>query len=181
MWILTKLVKDKEEESGKNFRIKFGERAINETIEILLRNQGRKIEDSEEESEKLALSLSCLNFLKYASANQDMRKYLLNRHEVLKKLLYLDEQNTSSEFQKYPIEVEETWLGKNVDTLLFALTGGGATQDTLSPYNLVSFRLLQRLGDVLTPNPSKPPLLDPYKPGSNVLKELTDHSHSLFL
>jgi hypothetical protein len=38
--------------------------------------------------------------------------------------------------------VEETALGKNVDVLLFAITGGGATQDTLSPYNYVSFRLL---------------------------------------
>jgi hypothetical protein len=37
-WIITKLCKDKEEESGKNFRIKFGERAVNEALEILIRN-----------------------------------------------------------------------------------------------------------------------------------------------
>jgi hypothetical protein len=37
-WILTKLTKDNEEDNGKNFRIKFGERAINEALEILIRN-----------------------------------------------------------------------------------------------------------------------------------------------
>lgn len=37
-WIITKLCKDKEEESGKNFRIKFGERAVGEALEILIRN-----------------------------------------------------------------------------------------------------------------------------------------------
>jgi len=67
LWILTKLVKDKEEEAGKNFRIKFGERSINEVIEILLKNQARKVGDREEAEEKLGLSLSCLHFLKYAS------------------------------------------------------------------------------------------------------------------
>jgi hypothetical protein len=81
IWILTKLAKEKEEESGKSFRMKFGERAVNEVIEILKKNMGRKLEDTEEEKEKLALSLSCLYFLKYSSVNQEMRKYLLNRHE----------------------------------------------------------------------------------------------------
>ena len=60
MWIITKLVKDREEESGKNFRLKFGERAVNEVIEIMLKNQARKMEDSEEAEEKLALSISCI-------------------------------------------------------------------------------------------------------------------------
>jgi hypothetical protein len=48
MWILTKLAKDREEEAGKSFRLKFGERAVNEVIEIMLRNQARKVEDTEE-------------------------------------------------------------------------------------------------------------------------------------
>lgn len=91
MWILTKLAKDREEEAGKSFRLKFGERAVNEVIEIMLRNQARKVEDTEERQEKLALSLSCLQFLKYSSANNEMRNYLLNRHDHIKKLLFLDE------------------------------------------------------------------------------------------
>ena len=81
MWIITKLAKEREEEAGKSFRLKFGERAINEVIEIMLRNQARRVEDTEEGQEKLALSLSCLQFLKYSSANNEMRKYLMNRHD----------------------------------------------------------------------------------------------------
>lgn len=38
-WILTKLTNDKDpESSGKNFRLKYGERAISEGIDILIRN-----------------------------------------------------------------------------------------------------------------------------------------------
>lgn len=91
MWILTKLAKDREEEAGKSFRLKFGERAVNEVIEIMLRNQARRVEDTEEGQEKMALSLSCLQFLKYSSANNEMRKYLMNRHDQIMKLLFLDE------------------------------------------------------------------------------------------
>ena len=76
--------------------------------------------------------------------------------------------------------MEETALGKNVDVLLFAITGGGATQDTLSPFNYVSFRLLQRLADSLAPIQAKPALLDPYRPGVDVLHELFQHSESNF-
>ncbi len=46
LFLLTSLLKDKTEESGRNFRLKFGERAINETIDILLRNQARSIDHS---------------------------------------------------------------------------------------------------------------------------------------
>ena len=80
-WILTKLTKDKENDSGKNFRLKFGEKAINESLDILIRNMQRFIVDEDEEGEKLALSLSCLNFLKFASVNSDMKKYMVNKHE----------------------------------------------------------------------------------------------------
>ena len=41
LWILTKLVREREEDAGKNFRLKFGERAVNEVIEIMLKNQAR--------------------------------------------------------------------------------------------------------------------------------------------
>jgi hypothetical protein len=38
-WILTKLTKEKEAKSGKDFRGKYGEKAINEALDILIRNQ----------------------------------------------------------------------------------------------------------------------------------------------
>ena len=66
IWIITKLAKERDEEAGNSFRLKFGDRAINEVIEIMLRNQARRVEDKEEGQEKLALSLSCLQFLKYS-------------------------------------------------------------------------------------------------------------------
>jgi len=37
-WILTKVTKDQEEDNAKNFRIKFGERAVKEGLDILIRN-----------------------------------------------------------------------------------------------------------------------------------------------
>jgi len=40
-WILAKLTKEEEEDSGKTFRLKFGERAIKEACEILERNMSR--------------------------------------------------------------------------------------------------------------------------------------------
>ncbi len=45
-----------------------------------------------------------------------------------------------------PIEVEETWLGKTVDVLLNCITGG---HNSITPYTYVSFRVLQRLADIL--------------------------------
>ena len=48
-WILIKLTRDKESESGKNFRMKFGEKAITEALDILIRNQMRLVDDMEEE------------------------------------------------------------------------------------------------------------------------------------
>ncbi len=46
---------------------------------------------------------------------------------------------------KYPIELEETWLGRNMDVLIYAVTG----VDSIEPYNYVSFRLLQRMANIL--------------------------------
>jgi len=90
-WILIKLTRDKESESGKNFRMKFGERAITEALDILIRNQMRLVDDIEEEQEKLALSISCVHFLKYTSINPDLKKYMLNRHDDFKQALFADE------------------------------------------------------------------------------------------
>lgn len=70
---------------------------------------------------------------------------MLNRHDEFKQALYADEQCTSYEMMKYPIELEETWLGRNMDVLIFAVTG----VDSIEPYNYVSFRLLQRMANIL--------------------------------
>lgn len=38
LWILTKLMKDQRGDSAKNFRVKYGRQAVDETLEILSRN-----------------------------------------------------------------------------------------------------------------------------------------------
>lgn len=49
-WILIKLTNDKDpDSSGKNFRVKFGEKAITECIDILTRNLQRLVDDEDEE------------------------------------------------------------------------------------------------------------------------------------
>jgi len=98
MWLMTKMVKEREEESGKSFRIKYGERAIEGTLELMGKNVGRRVEGEEEELEKIALSMSCLHFLKFASQAPDMKKYLLNKQDFLKRILYLDQSCTSPSF-----------------------------------------------------------------------------------
>lgn len=116
-WILTKLTKAKEEDSGKNFRIKFGERAITEALDILIRNQRREVDDEQEEKEKLALSISIIHFLKFTSSNHDLRRFMQNRNEAFKLALHSEENFSSIEALKYPIEIEETWIGRSLESL----------------------------------------------------------------
>jgi hypothetical protein len=74
---------------------------------------------------------------------------------------------------KCPVEVEETWLGRNMDGLLHAITGGGGSE-TVSPYSWVSFRLLQRMADVLMCHnlDDLEDVIDPYKAGADVVETL---------
>lgn len=44
-----------------------------------------------------------------------------------------------------PIDIENTEIGKDIDTLLKCVSG----VDTIEPYGDVSFRLLARIADVL--------------------------------
>ena len=89
-WILTKLTKDKESDSGKNFRLKYGEKGIKEALDILIRNLQRQVDDPAEEQEKLALSLSLIHFLKFTSVNPDLKRYMLNRHDDFKQAMYAE-------------------------------------------------------------------------------------------
>jgi hypothetical protein len=68
---------------------------------------------------------------------------------------------------KYPIDIEDTWLGKNMDVLIYAVNQG----DSIDPYNYVSFRVLQRMADVLM-NKIDPDVLDPFQAGVDVIETL---------
>lgn len=97
------------------------------------------MEDPDEEMEKLALSLSCLHFLKFASTNAELRRYMANRGEKFQKALYAEETYTSYELSKYPIEIEDTWIGRTIDVLAEPISPG---LESIEPYNYVSFRVL---------------------------------------
>jgi hypothetical protein len=49
-------------------------------------------------------------------------------------------------------------LGRNMDTLLYVLNG----EDSISPYNYVSFRIIQRMADVLMNYGIDDPVFDPF-------------------
>jgi len=60
----------------------------------LIRNQERQVEDEEGE-EKLSLSLSCILFLKACSAKNEMKKFLRDKGDKLKMVLYAEQTFTS--------------------------------------------------------------------------------------
>ena len=146
-WILTKMIRDKDSDNDavRNFDVKFGEKAIHETLDILIRNQQRQVEDADEQQEKLELSLSCIMFLKACSLKPNLRLYLSERHEDLKAALYAEQEFTGRGFVKTPIEIETTWLGRNIGVLLHSVQ----RSESVNAYNFVSFRVLQRMGDIL--------------------------------
>ena len=67
------------------------------------------VDDEEEEWEKYVLSLSILNFFKFASEVDQTKMHLKNRSELLKQILYAEQECTQTEsFVKTPIEIEDT-------------------------------------------------------------------------
>ena len=74
------------------------------------------------------------------------------------------------------MDVEETYLGRNLDTLLYVLNG----EDSISPYNYVSFRVIQRMADVLMNQGIDDPVFDPFQPNVDVLAIMKDHYKDKF-
>ena len=60
------------------FQVKYGERAIDGALAILERNL-RRVTDAEEDTEKYALSLSIVNFLKAATNSAHLCKVLKSK------------------------------------------------------------------------------------------------------
>lgn len=135
---MAKLAIEHDAKSGADFRLKYGERAITEALDILIRNLSRDVDDDDEEKEKLQLSISSIHFLKFASDSPDMKRHMLNKHDLVKLALYNEENFTRPAFMKYPIEIEQTWLGRQFDVLMDTLTG----KYSLEPYTYTSFRVL---------------------------------------
>lgn len=145
--IFTNLVNDQKQLVSKNFRIKYCKEAIMHCLEILLRNQRRKLEDKEEAAEKLMLSISSLFFLKASSASSEMTKKI--EESDLSDYFYqniLAEENCRFEEHEFiPIEIETTFLGSSFANFKDLFFGA----DSLDPWNFTSFRVLQQVANIL--------------------------------
>jgi hypothetical protein len=63
-----------------------------------------------------------------------------------------------------------------MDTLLYVLNG----EDSISPYNYVSFRVIQRMADVLMNHGIDEDVYDPFQPGADVIQEMKGHYRAAF-
>ena len=63
-----------------------------------------------------------------------------------------------------------------MDTLLYVLNG----EDSIRPYNYVSFRIIQRMADVLMNYGIDDPVFDPFLPNVDVLLIMKEHYKDKF-
>ena len=147
-WICTKFVcGDTEalEGSPRIFQQKFGEKTVNEAVNILSRNLIRVVEIDEEDSEKYTLSLSILNFLKASSDKPMMKKYLKGKNALFRKILTNEDTHSSKLIKRIPIDIETTMFGREMHTLTECISG----VDAVEAYSDVSLRVLMRMADIL--------------------------------
>ena len=172
--LLTKLVLSRQD-TGRVFRERQAELAIQAALDILERNVMRDTRgDEQEDKEKYTLSHSCVRYLVGCSLwrpqdeeDNTLRRHLRNRDvmEALGNILsfedkYSDQYKlnprdpTHLERDTYhPVLIEMTWAGRTVEYLLQTLIGDKA----LSPTGVVAPRILRRMADVLIGAPD--PLL----------------------
>lgn len=75
-----------------------------------------------------------------------MRKYLKNKGKIFREIMINEEQHSSSVIGHVPIDIENSYLGRDVKSLLEAVSG----QESVQPYGDVSFRIISKIADVLT-------------------------------
>jgi len=148
--ILSNLISDPSKKALATttlFKTKFSYTAITNAIAIMLKNQERRVDDEEEEEEKYTLALSVVNFLKHVSKESKTRDQLKNKSEVLKKLLFDEfDKTTQTKFRLTPVEIESTQMGLDFEALLYAIR---TSHEQIEPYNLVSFRILHQMANLL--------------------------------
>ena len=145
--IFINLVEDQNQLVSKNFRVKYCKEAISHCLEILLKNQKRRIEDKEEADEKLMLSIACLYFLKAASKSPEMAKKMEDDDLswYFFENIYAEQNFTFVDHQLIPIELEITTLGSTFFNCREALFGSKA----IKPWNFISFRVIQQIANIL--------------------------------
>lgn len=135
-WILTKFVlpKDEDEEDEADssdggeditevFKKQFGQKVIDDAIELLNRNLKRINETEEEDEEKYCLSISVLNFIKTCSNVPIMKPYFTGKNQIFKECLVHEELFSSDRINKLPIDIENTHIGRDMNCLLQTLIG----------------------------------------------------------
>lgn len=102
-------------------------------------------ESKEENKQKMDLALACVYFLKVVTNISSLRG-ILRGNQVLNAMRrsLIAEQKYADE-SLIPIEIECTWSGRFLDSLLLCTTGN----DALPAYNIVSYRIIARIADVL--------------------------------
>ena len=68
-----------------------------------------------------------------------------NYNKTFRQILINEDRKSTNRIKDIPIDIESTYIGKEVNTLLDCISG----IETISPYSDVSFRILSRIGDVL--------------------------------
>lgn len=138
--------------NGNDFSSKFGELVITECLSILARNQQRDLKDDENEKyEKMFLTISGVFFLKKCSTHPILHPFMENiRAEEQMRIILKAEENFAT-YRDIPVDIERTWIGKNIEPLLMSFSGA----NHLLPYREVSYRVLQRIADVLSNSPDE--------------------------
>jgi hypothetical protein len=148
--LITKILENGEK--GEEFRNKFGEMVITECLNILYRNQERDLTLFKDENyEKIMLTASGVFFLKNCSKYENLHSYMenLKAEENMRKILKCEEKYST--YNEIPVDIERTWIGTNIEALLINFT----SSDHLFPYNEVSYRIIQRIANVLNNSPEE--------------------------
>lgn len=143
--MLGRLVRD-EEKPGKEFREGYAAIAIAEVYQTLCKNAHRDTHGSEdEEQQKLTLSRQCVAFLRYCSAYASLRKPLrsLEVEKHFPELLKLEEEHHGPRVAD--VAIEQTWVGRSLETLLSCFKGQRALAINRKAY----LRALSRIAFVL--------------------------------
>lgn len=166
--ILSKVIR-KTTATSREFIARYSKIAIENCIEILIRNMARNLSnEAEEQEEKVALAVSCIYFLKVASGDSTIRTYLSGEKalQCLKLSLFCEERFMAG--YEIPMDIECTWIGRKIDYLFQCMSGDEAVQ----PYSLVAFRLINRMADILSGKKDPEPLeLNKAEDSIHVLKE----------
>jgi hypothetical protein len=77
----------------------------------------------DDDEEKYALSLSILNFLKASTLAPMMQKYLINKADKFKSILFYEDLYSSEVVKLVPIDIENTIIGKEMNSLIDCISG----------------------------------------------------------